>query len=131
MTPLVVGVFISVAGLVVLMFGVALWPPRKVTEPVPMLGESGAPGSKYNLVVLNDDMHTYNYVVGLLGEVFGVSGERAFAFARAIGRLGRVVVFSGSRDEVNSKRDQILAWGPDSHLPHSSGPLSVEILEAE
>lgn len=96
----------------------------------PVLAESVTAGWRYDLVVLNDDTHTYDYVVGLLREVFGVSETKALALALAIDRTGRVVVFTGSLDDVNAKREQILARGRDPSLPRSDGPLRVEILEA-
>jgi ATP-dependent Clp protease adaptor protein ClpS len=95
----------------------------------PVLGDPAAPGPRYNLIVLNDDTHTYGYVERLLQEVLGVSAERATAFALAIDRTGRAVVFIGSLDEVTRKRDRILAYGPDASEPESTGPLGVEVVE--
>jgi ATP-dependent Clp protease adaptor protein ClpS len=95
----------------------------------PVLGDPAAPGPKYSLIVLNDDTHTYDYVVRLLQEVLGVSAERATAFALAIDKTGRAVVFTGSLDEVTRKRDLILARGPDASEPRSTGPLGVDVVE--
>jgi ATP-dependent Clp protease adaptor protein ClpS len=93
----------------------------------PVAGDPAVPGPKYNLIVLNDDTHTYGYVAQLLQEVFGVSAERAAVFTRVIDRMGRAVVFTGSLEEVTRKREQILAHGPDTSLPQSAGPLGVEV----
>lgn len=126
----VVGVMLLVAGLGLFVLGIALWPRRRGAEPSPVLGDSPEPGWRYDLVVLNDDAHTYDYVVSLLREVFEVSEARALAFARAIDRTGRAVVFTGTLDEATRKRDEILARGPDSRLARSVGPLVVEIVAA-
>ena len=85
---------------------------------------------RYDLVILNDDTHTFEYVIGLLHDVFGVSRDFGYGMAETIDYRGERVVFTGAWREVAQKRDAILAYGPDPWLPFSTGPLRVEIHES-
>lgn len=123
----VVSVMILVVGLSLLFFGVVIWPRRGSVAPSPVQGDLLAPEGKYNLVVFNDETHSFDYVVNLLCEVLGVSEEESFAFASTIHQAGRAVVFTGSLNEAASKRNQIVERGPDTLVPSSNGPLGVEI----
>ena len=84
----------------------------------------------YELVLLNDETHTYEYVMAMLRDVFGVPWDNGFWMAKTINYKGRLVVFTGALKEVERKRDQVLAYGPDSRLPFSIGPLKVDINES-
>jgi ATP-dependent Clp protease adaptor protein ClpS len=81
----------------------------------------------YNVVLLDDDQHTYHYVVGMLCSVLGVGFEMAFLMARAVDSEGRVVVFTADRDAARGKRDEIKAYGPDPLLPQSTGSMHAVI----
>jgi ATP-dependent Clp protease adaptor protein ClpS len=81
----------------------------------------------YNVVLLDDDQHTYHYVVGMLCSLFGVGFEMAFLMARAVDSDGRVVVYTADRDAARSKRDQIKSYGPDPLLPQSTGSMHAVI----
>jgi len=84
-------------------------------------------GDPYELILLNDDTHTFEYVIALLGDLFGLSVEEGFALAQEIHERGWAVVFTGTRQEVELKRLQVLACGPDNLMWNSEGPLEVEI----
>jgi ATP-dependent Clp protease adaptor protein ClpS len=85
---------------------------------------------RYDLIIINDDTHTHEYVAGLLEEVFGYTWAEGYALAWEIHNHGRVVVFTGSRQRVDRKRARVLAYGPDPWLPWSTGPLTVEVRPA-
>ena len=68
----------------------------------------------YAVVVLNDDDHTYEYVILGLSKVFGYSTEKSFVLAQTIDRTGRAVVWTGTLELAELKRDQILGLGPDT-----------------
>lgn len=81
----------------------------------------------YNVVLLDDDQHTYQYVVMMLCTLLGVGFEMAFLMARAVDTEGRVVVFTADRDAARDKRDQIKSYGPDPLLAHSTGSMHAVI----
>ncbi|MCK9521145.1 MAG: ATP-dependent Clp protease adaptor ClpS [Dehalococcoidia bacterium] len=81
----------------------------------------------YHLILLDDQYHSYNYVVLMLGAVFGYSVEKAFAIACVVDSTGQAVVMTGSHDEVRSKQDQIHSFGPDPMLTECKGSMSAII----
>lgn len=67
----------------------------------------------YAVIVLNDDLHTYQYVIELLQKVCGHSEQKAYLLAKAIDETGRAIVWSGNKEVAELKRDQIREYGPD------------------
>lgn len=68
----------------------------------------------YAVVVLNDNDHTYEYVIIGLSKVFGYNTEKSFVLAQTIDRTGRAAVWTGTLELAELKRDQILGLGPDT-----------------
>lgn len=85
----------------------------------------------FHVVLLDDDDHTYQYVVEMLGELFAHSRERAFAMAREVDGTGRVIVLTTHKEKAELKRDQILAYGKDITMARSKGSMSAFIEPAE
>jgi len=85
----------------------------------------------YHVILLNDDDHTYNYVIRMLGQLFGHPEERAFLMAKEVATKGRVIVDTTTMERADLKRDQIHAFGPDRDLMRSKGSMSAVIEPAE
>jgi ATP-dependent Clp protease adaptor protein ClpS len=85
----------------------------------------------YHVILLNDDDHTYGYVIRMLGQLFGHPEERAFKMAKEVDTTGRVIVATTTLEHAELKRDQIHAFGPDNDLPRSKGSMSAVIEPAE
>jgi ATP-dependent Clp protease adaptor protein ClpS len=86
--------------------------------------------AEYDLVILNDDTHTFEYVIGLLHDLFGVPWDDGFGMTETIDYRGERVVFTGTWQGVMQKRAEVIAYGPDPWLPNSTGPLKVEVRES-
>src|SRR5215470_18265690 len=67
----------------------------------------------YNVVLLDDDDHTYEYVITMLQQLFGYPREKGYQMAREVDTTGRVIVLTTTREHAELKRDQIHAFGPD------------------
>jgi ATP-dependent Clp protease adaptor protein ClpS len=67
----------------------------------------------YAVVVLNDDEHTFNYVIETFMKVFGYNQTKSFLLASEIHVNGRAIVWSGPKEVAELKRDQIRSAGPD------------------
>ena len=67
----------------------------------------------YNVVLLNDDDHTYQYVIAMMQELFGYPAEKGFQIANEVHNSGRAIVLTTSREHAELKQDQIHAYGPD------------------
>lgn len=81
----------------------------------------------YNVVLLDDDHHTYDYVIELLGHVFGHSLERAYQMACEVDAKGRVIVDTTHLDRAELKRDQIHSYGADWRMPSSKGSMGAVV----
>lgn len=85
----------------------------------------------YNVIILNDEEHTFDYVIDLLVKVFSHSASRAEELTWRIHNSGRAIVFTTHKERAELKRDQVLAWGPDPRMSVSKGPLQCYIEPAE
>jgi ATP-dependent Clp protease adaptor protein ClpS len=82
----------------------------------------------YAVVVLNDDDHTFEYVTATFRKVFGYAMERSFSLAKEIHWKGRGIVWQGSLEVAELKRDQIRSAGPDFFATKKVDyPLAVEL----
>lgn len=85
----------------------------------------------YNVILLNDDDHTYEYVIEMLRALFGYPIEKGFELAKIVDTQGRAIVCTTSMERAELKRDQIHAYGPDPRIPRCKGAMSAEIEAAE
>jgi ATP-dependent Clp protease adaptor protein ClpS len=67
----------------------------------------------YHVILLNDEDHTYHYVIHMLQTLFGHPQERGFQLAVEVDKKGRAIVFTTSKEHAEFKRDQIHAFGAD------------------
>ncbi len=85
----------------------------------------------YNVILLNDDDHTYEYVILMLKELFAHPIEKGFLLAQEVDKSGRAVVCTTSRERAELKQEQIHAYGPDPRLPRCKGSMTAVIEPAE
>lgn len=81
----------------------------------------------YRVVLLDDDDHTYDYVIEMLQKIFIFSAEEALRHAQEVDSAGRTVLITCELPEAEFSRDQIHAYGPDYRLPRSKGSMSAII----
>ena len=81
----------------------------------------------YNVVLLDDDEHTYEYVIEMLCSVFGHTVEQAYGMACEVDHSGRVIVDTTHLERAELKRDQIRAFGADRLLLGSSRSMHATI----
>lgn len=77
----------------------------------------------YHVIILNDDEHTFEYVIEMLMVVFGISAQAAFSHTAEADATGSSIVFTGSLKEAEHKRDLVHAYGPDWRMPNSRGSV--------
>jgi ATP-dependent Clp protease adaptor protein ClpS len=95
--------------------------PRAVPKPV------ATPAPRWQVILLDDDDHTYQYVMEMLQELFGHSLEKAYLLACDVDAQGRVVVDTTTRERAELKRDQIHAYGTDWRITRCAGSMSARI----
>ena len=81
----------------------------------------------YNVVILNDEEHSYDYVVELLTKLFAHPVATALELTIRIDKTGRAIVYTTHKEKAELKRDQVLAYGPDPRMQTSRGPLGCYI----
>lgn len=79
----------------------------------------------YRVVLLDDNDHSYDYVIEMLQMLFIFTLDEAFRHAEEVDRCGRTVIITCERPQAEFARDQIHAYGPDPRLPRSSGSMSA------
>jgi ATP-dependent Clp protease adaptor protein ClpS len=81
----------------------------------------------YNVVLLDDNDHSYDYVVLMLNKVFGHSPEKGFELAKEVDANGRVVVMTTNLEVAEMKRDEVHSFGPDPLIPRCKGSMSATV----
>jgi ATP-dependent Clp protease adaptor protein ClpS len=77
----------------------------------------------YNVVILNDEEHTFPYVIELLTKIFRHPLPTAQELTHRIDATGRAIVYTTHKELAELKRDQVIAYGPDPRVPTCKGPL--------
>ena len=85
----------------------------------------------YHVVLLNDDDHSFDYVIRMLKQLFGYPEPKGFLMASEVHEAGRVIVCTTSREHAELKQDQIHAFGPDPLIARCQGSMTAEIEAAE
>jgi ATP-dependent Clp protease adaptor protein ClpS len=105
--------------------------PETITLPEEKTDERTKRQPPYHVILVNDDDHTYQYVIHMLQVLFGHPPEKGFEMAREVDTKGRVIVDTTSLERAELKQDQIHAFGPDPLIPRCKGSMSAEIEPAE
>ena len=85
----------------------------------------------WNVVLLDDDEHSYEYVIAMAQKVFSHTAARAFETARTVDVHGRAILTTTHRELAELKREQVIGFGPDLFVAHSTGPMRVVLEPAE
>jgi ATP-dependent Clp protease adaptor protein ClpS len=81
----------------------------------------------YNVILDNDDHHSFDFVVMVLCKALGYSAERSFQYTLQAHESGRAVVWTGPKEVAELKLEQILTFHEDRGDGRKLGPLSCSI----
>ena len=81
----------------------------------------------YQVILWDDNDHTYAYVIEMLRKLFGHGLQQAFLMAQEVDTTGRVIVDTTTKERAELKRDQIHSFGADWRLDRSAGCMSCTI----
>lgn len=81
----------------------------------------------YHVVLLDDDDHSYDYVITMLRDLFRQALEEAYLKAVEVDASGRVIVDTTTKERAEFKRDQIHAYGRDKLIGRCAGSMSAVI----
>lgn len=83
----------------------------------------------FQLILFNDDEHSYPYVMEMLGNLFAIGPQEAFQIAYEVDFIGQAVVKVCPLEEALIGRDQIMCYGPDHRVEHSNGSMVATVQE--
>jgi ATP-dependent Clp protease adaptor protein ClpS len=81
----------------------------------------------YNVILLDDDDHTYEYVIEMLRAVFGMSQEKAYLHACEVDSSKRTILLTTTKEHAELKAEQVHAYGPDPRIPRCKGSMTAVI----
>lgn len=90
---------------------------RKPTKPLP----------PYNVVLIDDDAHTYEYVIEMMAKVFAYARERGMQIAKTVDGEKRAIVYTAHKELAELKRDLILGYGADWRMEESRGSMRAVV----
>ena len=79
----------------------------------------------YHVILLNDEDHTYDYVIEMLCKIFGFAESKALSHAVEVDTRGTTILLTCELEKAEQKRDQIHSYGPDWRLPRSLGSMAA------
>lgn|SRR6185295_2142073 len=79
----------------------------------------------YHVIILNDDEHSYEYVIEMLQAVFRISSAAAIAHTIEADTTGSSIVVTCELEEAERKRDGVHAYGPDWRMPNCRGSVTA------
>lgn len=86
---------------------------------------------QYNVILLDDDDHTYEYVIEMLVKIFGLSESKALDKAKEVDASGRVIVVTTFKERADHNKRQIESYGPDWRVPYCQGSMSAAVESAD
>jgi ATP-dependent Clp protease adaptor protein ClpS len=102
--------------------------PAKGNQSKPDTGaKPGETPWLWNVVLLDDNQHTDNYVIKMMQELFAHPPEVGAKLAEMVDKEGRVIVQTTHKELAELKRDQIHAYGKDPQLADSRGSMKAII----
>ena len=81
----------------------------------------------YHVILLNDEDHTYDYVVEMLQKIFGFTESKAFSHAVEVDTKGATILVTCELEKAEHKRDLIHSYGPDWRLARSLGSMAAVV----
>jgi len=82
---------------------------------------------QFHVVLLDDNDHSYEYVIEMLMDLFGHDERKAYDMACEVDAKGRVIVETTYKERAEMKRNQIQSYGADWRIPQCKGSMSAII----
>lgn len=100
-------------------------PTATIVEPRELGAASIAkPQPRFHVILLDDDDHTYDYVIEMMMKLFRIGKQDAFLRAQQIDSRGRGICDTTTLERAEFKRDQIHAYGADWRIEDCRGSMS-------
>ena len=80
---------------------------------------------RYNVVLWDDDDHSYEYVILMMRQIFGHTFTKGFAIAKNVDAAGRSICQTTTRELAELKVEQIHSFGKDFLIGRCKGSMSA------
>lgn len=101
--------------------------PKSQTKPQSEYDKKTKKQPPYNVILMNDDDHTVQYVVVMCNEVFGFPSEKGMIIAKDVHEKGRAIVWTGSLEVAELKQELIHSFGADPLIVRCKGSMKAVI----
>ena len=61
----------------------------------------------YNVIIDNDDYHSFEFVIDVLRKVLGCTAQRAFQLTEHAHKTGRAIIWTGPKEVAELKVEQV------------------------
>ncbi len=82
---------------------------------------------RYNVILWDDDDHSYEYVILMMRQLFGHPFEKGIQIATIVDTSGKSICLTTTREHAELKRDQIHGFGKDFLMEKCAGSMSASI----
>ncbi len=82
---------------------------------------------RYNVILWDDNDHSYDYVIIMMRKLFGHAIERGMQIALEVDKSGRAICLTTTMEHAELKRDQIHSFGKDILISRCKGSMSATI----
>ena len=103
-------------------------PPKRQVEQPRLLPKQEPP---WHVILLDDDDHTFRYVVEMLEDIFGHPVEVGFKMAEQVHENGRVIVATVHHELAELRQQQIHEYQPRLPYEDCQGHMRATIECAE
>jgi|1186.fasta_scaffold777059_2 ATP-dependent Clp protease adaptor protein ClpS len=85
-------------------------------KPRPRTDTRPKPQPPHAVILHNDPINGFDYVIGVLRKVFRYNGVRAFWLTLVAHTKGTSLIWSGTLEHAELKADQVRSCGPDPKM---------------
>ena len=101
--------------------------PEQIEQPAEKKRQKPKRQPPYNVILWNDDDHSYQYVIDMLQALCGHPPEKGYELATEVHNRGKAIVMTTTLERAELKRDQIHAFGKDPLHAECQGSMSATI----
>ncbi len=84
----------------------------------------------YHVILLDDDDHSYDYVIEICMEIFGMSETDGYLKAVDVDTDKFVILLTTTKDEADHKRDLVHSKGVDWRMQGCKGSMTALVEQA-
>ena len=81
----------------------------------------------YHIILMDDDDHTYGYVIRMLQELFKMTQEEAYQTAEQVDTRGRAILDTTTKELAELRQEQIHGYGRDDLITKCAGSMTCVI----